>query len=96
MNRNSAPFVVVLFLTVALAGLTLAFVEGTLGIVAAGLGGGLAVAAWRRNRPAGAPQQVATRWWKVLGAGLGLLALVIVTTTVTGELSQAGWYVASD
>lgn len=95
MNRSSTPFVVVLFLSLALAGLAFTLVDGVLGMGIAVAGGGLAVLAWHRDRPAAAPSGATAKWWKLLGGGLALLAAVILTTTATGELSEPAWLVAA-
>jgi len=93
MNRKLTP-VVVLIVTALLAAPTFAFVEGLLGVFVAVVGSGLAVVIWRRERPAVAGR-AAAHWWQLLGAGAVLLAAVIVSTTLAGELSEVAWLIAA-
>jgi len=35
-----------------------------------------------------------SRWWRLLLAGVTLLAALVVVTTMTGELPDGGWFIA--
>jgi hypothetical protein len=85
----------ILVASFAVASATFALVEGLLGVVVAVLGGVLAMLTWRHERPAPSEREAAQRWWKLLGAGVALLATVIGVTTATGELSEPGWAIAA-
>lgn len=89
MNRPPVTVLIVVFVAV---GAGFAILGGPVGLAAALALLALAAVTWRRTRPV-----VATadgRWWKLLLAGAGLLATVVVVTTITGELPNGGWYVA--
>jgi hypothetical protein len=77
-----------------LAGAAFAFVEGLVGILVAIVGCGLAVLAWRREQPL-AVRRATGRWWQLLTLGIGLLAIVIVSTTIAGELNEVAWVIAA-
>src|SRR5688500_5319017 len=89
MNRSSATAVIITFVAV---GAGFAILGGPVGLAAAVALLALAVVTWRRTRPIVAVD--AGRWWKLLLAGAGLLATVVVVTTITGELQNGTWYVA--
>ncbi len=89
MNRTSTTALVITFVAVAAA---LTVIGGPIGLVAALGLLALAVVTWRRDRPVVAAAD--GRWWKLLLAGAGLLAAVIVATSLTGELPDGGWFVA--
>ena len=89
MHRPSAPTLVVVY---AVAGASLTVAGGPFGFAGGAVLAGLALVTWRRNRPV-APLADA-RWWKLLFAGVALLGALVVTTSVAGELPNAGWYVA--
>lgn len=93
MHRKVTPLVILLG-TAALAGVTFALFEGLAGILVAIVGTALAVLTWKRDRPAAA-RRAAARWWIVLATGVALLALVIVSTTITGELGEVAWLLAA-
>jgi hypothetical protein len=93
MKRTTTPFVVLLG-TALLAGGAFAFVEGLVGILIAIVGCGLAVAAWRREQPVAA-RRATNRWWQFLTIGIGLFAVVIVATILTGELNELAWVIAA-
>ena len=61
------------------------------GVATAVLTGGLSLISYRRNRPL-APSTGTTRWWKLVAAGVGLLAALIVTVNVTGEVPDGFWF----
>jgi hypothetical protein len=94
MPRTLTPVLVALA-SIAAAAATFAFVEGLAGVAVALVGAMLAVVIWRRERPARAQRRAAAHWWRTLGGGLMLLALVIGTTTLVGELSEPVWAVAA-
>jgi len=89
MNRTATTALVITF---GALGAALAVVGGPIGLVAAFALFALAVVTWRRNRPVVAAGD--GRWWKLLLGGAGLLATLIVVTTITGELPSGGWYIA--
>jgi hypothetical protein len=89
MPRSSIPAVIIGFVAV---GATVAVVGGPLGIAAAVVLLATATLIWRRNRPVETTRD--GRWWKLLAAGVLLLAGLVVVTTITGELPSGGWYVA--
>jgi hypothetical protein len=99
MNRPSSSVVTLVFVILAVAGLVAVLVGGlyavpTLvgGVVALGFGA-LAVVSARRSRAlTGAP--VRSHWWRFLVGGAAALALLVIVTTITGELPDAGWAVA--
>lgn len=93
MHRKVTPVAIVIA-TAVLSGLMFAFVEGLAGILVAILGTALAVATWRRERPAYV-DRAASRWWVPLFAGLTLLAVVVTSTTSAGELSEPAWAIAA-
>jgi hypothetical protein len=94
MPATRTPALVLLVSLVA-ASAAFVFVEGLLGLLVAASGAVLAVLIWRRERPARLQRGLASRWWKLLGAGALLLALVIGATTAVGELSEPAWAVAA-
>jgi hypothetical protein len=94
MSRNRTPALVML-VSIAVASALFVLVEGALGLAVAGLGAGLAMLIWRRERPAVAERAATAKWWKLLVIGALLLAGVIGTTTATGELSEPAWIVAA-
>ena len=89
MNSTATTALAITFGTVAAA---LAVVGGPLGLGAALVLFALAVLTWRRNRPVVDASD--GRWWKLLVAGVTLLATIVVVTTVTGELPENGWLIA--
>jgi hypothetical protein len=56
--------------------------------------GALAVLAARRDRPLADGHPASSNWWKLLAAGVGSMAALIVITTATGELAEGWWFVA--
>ena len=89
MHRSSSTPLVVTFASIAAA---LTVFGGPIGLLGAVALLGVAALIWRRSRPVVATQDA--RWWKLLLAGVGLLATLIVVTNITGELPSGGWYVA--
>jgi hypothetical protein len=89
VRRTPTTALVITFVTIATA---LAVVGGPGGVAGAAVLLGLAVLTWRRSRPV--VDAVDGRWWKLLLAGVTLLATVVVVTTITGELPDGGWLVA--
>ena len=99
MNRTPAPLVPILFGAVALASVIVGLVVGHPIVLLActavgGIAGGLGLLAAHRARPLTEARPTSAHWWKVLAAGGGLLASLIVITTATGELPEGGWLVA--
>lgn len=89
MHSSATTPLVVTFAALAAA---FAVFGGPIGLaLAVGLLG-LAALIWRRSRPVVTTPD--SRWWKLLLGGVGLLAALIVVTTITGELPNGGWYVA--
>jgi hypothetical protein len=89
MSRATAPTLVIVLVAL---GVVVAAVGGPVGILAALVAFALAAITWRRGQPI--VTAVDGRWWKFLASGAGLLAVLIVVTTITGELPSGGWYVA--
>ena len=99
MDRAPTPLVPALFGALALSALIVAATVGHPGVLLACLAAGvtagwLGLLAAHRARPLTRSRPAAAHWWKPLAAGAGLLALLIATTTATGELPQAGWLIA--
>jgi hypothetical protein len=94
MSRSRTP-ALVLIVSLVVAAATFTFVEGSVGLAVAVLGTVLAMLIWRRERPAAVQRSAAANWWKLLGSGAALLALVVTVTIATGELSQATWFLAA-
>jgi hypothetical protein len=93
MNRKITPLVILIG-TVLLAGAAFGFVEGLVGILIAMVGCALAVIAWRREQPI-AVRRATSHWWQFLAIGIGLLTVMIVSTTISGELSEFAWAIAA-
>ena len=97
MKASTSPFLSTFFGAVAVAGVMFALVSGTnvalamAAVATAVLTGGLSLISYRRNRPL-APSTGTTRWWKLVAAGVGLLAALIVTVNVTGEVPDGFWF----
>jgi hypothetical protein len=47
-----------------------------------------------RARPLNQPRPTSAQWWKLLAGGTALLAVLLATTTLIGELPDGGWLVA--
>jgi hypothetical protein len=60
------------------------------GVAAAALG----LLAAHRARPLSEPRPRTRNWWKLLTAGGAVLAVLIATTTASGELPNGLWFVA--
>lgn len=99
MNRSSSSAVTVVFAVVAMAGLMVVVIGGTSplpaligGAFAFGFGA-LAIVAARRSRAiTNAP--IRSHWWKFLVGGAASLVILVIVTTITGELPDGGWAVA--
>jgi peptidoglycan/LPS O-acetylase OafA/YrhL len=63
-------------------------------IAGAAASGCLGLLAAHRGRPLSDPRPTSARWWKLTASGAGLLAALIIVTTATGELPEAGWFIA--
>jgi hypothetical protein len=98
MKRPSNTATPLAFAALGLGGVLLAIVGGSsLGMVALGLSvaaasGALSVVAWRRSRTLTTALPVTAHWWKLLAGGAGVLAAVIVATTITGEITNGLWW----
>lgn len=83
MHRTSSPLVPIIYLTVALAGLLLAALGGSMpgtaiiGLPIALVAGAVGVIAWHRAAPV-RETTPARHWWKLVLAGPCLVALVII------------------
>lgn len=93
--RDRAPGTLVLiYLTIAVAGLATAVVGGTnevavsVGLLVAALAGTLAVITARRH--SAAPADATGRWWKITATGLALITAVIIGA----GLGIEAWYLA--
>ena len=89
MTRSTTTPLVVILAAIAVA---LAVFGGPIGVAGGVALVALAAIVWRRGRPVVAVRD--SRWWKLLLSGAGLLATLVVVTTITGELPSGGWYVA--
>jgi hypothetical protein len=90
MSRAATTTLVIVLVAL---GAVLAVVGGPVGILAGLVAFAVAAVTWRRSQPIVADAS-GTRWWKFLAGGAGLLAALIVVTTITGDLPEGGWYVA--
>jgi hypothetical protein len=99
MDRAPTPVVPTLFGALALSAVVVGATVGhpivllacTAGAVTAGWLGLLAA---HRSKPLTQPRPATAHWWKLLAAGAGLLAALVVATTAIGELPDGGWLVA--
>ncbi|HUQ40352.1 MAG TPA: hypothetical protein VM030_09365 [Acidimicrobiales bacterium] len=93
-RRTNDSAATALYTALAVSGVAMAAVGGTepamlaTGLVFALAAGGLALVSARRDAAPADP----TAWWKVLSAGVVLFAGVVITTTITGELSSGWWF----
>lgn len=87
--RSTITPLVIAFVAVATAAVVFG---GPLGLGASVVLLALAALVWRRGRPVAAARS--SRWWKLLLAGVGLLATLVVVTTIIGELPDGAWFVA--
>lgn len=89
MKRSSSIAIITTFVAVAAFA---AVLGGPVGLLVAAALLALAALAWRRDRPV--VDHADGRWWRLLLSGSGLLATLVVVTTITGELHNGLWYVA--
>jgi hypothetical protein len=99
MTRTSPTLVPVIFGAIALSAVAVAIVVGHPGVLLACLAvtvvaGSLALASAHRARPLTEPRPATRNWWKLLAGGGTVLAVLIATTTATGELPEHAWFVA--
>ncbi|HET6694467.1 MAG TPA: hypothetical protein VFG97_09180 [Pedococcus sp.] len=99
MDRTPTLLVPTLFGALALSAVVVGAVVGhplvLLACLAVGVTAGwLGLVAAHRAGPLTRPRSASAHWWKVLAAGFGLLAALILITTATGELPHGGWYIA--
>lgn len=94
MNRTPNLVTPAGYAAVALGGATLAAVAGSnlaalfFGLAIAVLAGAFAWTGWRRQRPMG-PAPATASWWKLVIAGPGLIAVVLVSAS----LGVDAWFV---
>lgn len=97
MKTSTSPLLSAVLGAIAVASALFAVVSGTnaalaiAGAATAVAAGALSVTSFRRNRPV-APSATADGWWKVLVGGAGLLAAVLITANVTGEVPEGFWF----
>jgi hypothetical protein len=89
----------VIFGAVALSAVVVGVTVGHPGILLACLAvaviaGWLALVSAHRARPLSQPRPTTRNWWKLLAGGGAVLAVLIATTTATGELPEGVWFVA--
>jgi hypothetical protein len=97
MNRPPSPIVPVVFAAISVSGAVLGLIGGTnpgmvaFGLAVAAVAGVLAAAAWRHTRAISASRPATARWWQVLLGGVTVLATMIVTLNVVGEVPDGYW-----
>jgi hypothetical protein len=99
MDRSPTPVVTWLLGALAVAALVVGVVVGSpvvlVACAAVAIAAcGLALVNARRARPVAGQASAAAHWWKPAAAGGVLLAALVAITTATGELPEAGWFVA--
>ncbi|MEY2570657.1 MAG: hypothetical protein QOE63_1007 [Acidimicrobiaceae bacterium] len=99
MQRTPTAVVPAMFGALALSSLIVGLVVGhpmvlLLCTALAAASGGLGVRAARRGRRFRQASPATAHWWKVLGAGVALIASLVAVTTATGELPNGGWLAA--
>jgi hypothetical protein len=99
MNVTRAAVLPIVFFVLALSSLTAGLVIGHPAVLAVCALAtlvflALALVALHRARPLHEVRTLPSRWWVVLGAGVALLAGLIVVTRATGELPEGGWFLA--
>jgi hypothetical protein len=94
MHRSPRALVPLIYLAIAFAGFAIAIVGGTdptpivIGLAVAFGAGSLAVVSWRRTSARSSSTSASGTWWKLLLAGPGLVAVVIVAA----RLGVEAWY----
>ena len=99
MHRPPSALVPALFGALTLAAVIVGITVGHPLVLLAclavgGAAAGLGLLAAHRARPLTHPLPASASWWKLLAGGAGLLAGLIVLTSVTGELPDGGWLIA--
>jgi hypothetical protein len=99
MNRTPTALVPATFGALALSAIIVGITVGhplvLLACVAIGIAaGGLGLLAVHRARPLTQPRPTSAHCWRLLAGGAGLMAALIVITTITGELPEGTWLVA--
>jgi hypothetical protein len=99
MSRSATTLVPMIFGAVALSAVVVGVTVGSLGIllpclVVAAIAVSLALVSAHRARPLTEPRPTSGNWWKLLGGGAFVLAVLIAITTATGELPDGAWFVA--
>jgi hypothetical protein len=99
VTRAATTLVPVIFGAVALSAVVVGVTVGHPGILLACLAvaviaGWLALVSAHRARPLSEPRPTTRNWWKLLAGGGAVLAVLIATTTATGELPEGVWFVA--
>jgi len=99
MSRSATTLFTVILGAVALGAVVVGVTVGSLGVLlpclaVAVLAVALALVAAHRARPLTERRPTTGNWWKLLGGGSLVLAVLIATTTATGELPEGAWFVA--
>lgn len=99
MKRPSDTATPLAFAALSLAGVFLALVGGSspsmlaLGLSVGVASGALSLLSWRHTRSiTSARPRVTAHWWKFLTGGVGVLAVIIVGTTLGGEVTGGLWW----
>ena len=99
MSRSATTLVPVIFGAVALSAVVVGVTVGHPSVLLACLAVAviavsLALVSTHRARPLTEPRPTTRNWWKLLGGGAFVLAVLVATTTATGELPDGAWFVA--
>lgn len=98
MHDRAPTTMVIVYVVIALGGLTTVAIGGTnevaatLGLLVAAVAGALAVVTARRQ--AAAPSDPSSIWWKVTTAGIALIAAVMVGARIGIEAWYLAWVAA--
>jgi hypothetical protein len=99
MSRSATTVVPVIFGAVALSAVVVGVTVGSIGVLlpclaVAVIAVSLALVSAHRARPLTERHPTTGNWWKLLGGGSVVLAVLIGTTNATGELPEGAWFVA--
>jgi hypothetical protein len=99
MSRSATTLVPVIFGVVALSAVVVGVTVGHPSVIlpclaVAVIAVALALVSAHRARPLTKPRPTTRNWWKLLAGGGAVLAVLIATTTATGELPEGVWFVA--
>jgi hypothetical protein len=98
MTRLPNPAVPALFAAISVTGVLFGIITGSnlgmlaIGVSVAAVAGALAVVAWQHTRAITTARPATAHWWKLLAAGAGVLAAVIVATNAAGEVEESMWW----